>query len=66
MKRRPSWLRVKLGGGKKFAEVKRKLKAKGLHTVCESACCPNLGECWNRGTATFMIMGDVCTRKCGF
>ncbi|MDP8239069.1 MAG: lipoyl synthase [Candidatus Hatepunaea meridiana] len=64
--RLPSWLRIKLGGGKKYTTVKGLLANQNLHTVCQSARCPNLGECWGRGTATFMIMGDECTRNCGF
>jgi lipoic acid synthetase len=64
--RRPEWLRVKFGSGRTFSDVRRLIDHKELHTVCESARCPNLGECWSRGTATFMLLGDVCTRSCGF
>jgi lipoyl synthase len=64
--RLPPWFTVKLGQGEKFREVSRALAAQGLHTVCSSARCPNMGECWSSGTATFMILGDVCTRNCGF
>ena len=64
--RLPSWLKVKLGGGEKYTKVKGLLLKQQLHTVCQSARCPNLGECWGRGTATFMIMGDICTRNCRF
>ncbi len=64
--RRPEWLRVKLGDNKSFSELRTLVKENHLNTVCESARCPNLGECWNRGTATFMILGNVCTRSCTF
>lgn len=64
--RKPSWLKASLGGGETFKEVKGILKRLDLHTVCREAACPNLGECWGRGTATFMILGDVCTRSCRF
>ncbi|NOY05615.1 MAG: lipoyl synthase [Chlorobi bacterium] len=63
---RPPWLKVKLPLGTKYTDVKSIVGAHKLHTVCEDARCPNLGECWNRGTATFMILGDTCTRSCGF
>jgi lipoic acid synthetase len=63
---RPDWLRVKIGSGRTFQDVRHLVKNKELHTVCESARCPNLGECWSRGTATFMLLGDICTRSCGF
>ncbi len=66
MGRRPPWLRVKLPGGRKFREVDRILAENRLHTVCRSARCPNLGSCWGRGVATFMILGDICTRSCRF
>src|SRR3972149_11054162 len=59
----PPWLKMKVGGGEAFAHVKGLLIEQQLNTVCRSAKCPNLGECWSRGTATFMIMGDVCTRQ---
>ncbi|NQU06099.1 MAG: lipoyl synthase [Calditrichaeota bacterium] len=64
--RLPSWLKVKIGSGETYTRVKGLLVRQNLHTVCESARCPNLGECWGRGTATFMIMGELCTRNCGF
>ena len=65
-KKKPDWLRAKLPGGKGYAETRSLVDRYQLHTVCESAKCPNLGECWARGTATMMILGDVCTRSCGF
>jgi lipoic acid synthetase len=64
--RKPSWLKIRIPGGIEYAGVRKKVDEHQLHTVCESAKCPNLGECWARGTATFMILGDVCTRSCGF
>ncbi len=66
IKRKPHWLAVKLGGSGSFPEVRKVLRKYGLHTVCEEARCPNIGECWGEGTATFMILGDVCTRNCKF
>jgi len=63
---RPDWLRVKFFGGERFQDLKRTMRTLDLHTVCESARCPNMGECWEHGTATFMILGDICTRACGF
>ncbi len=63
---RPDWLRVKFFGGERFQELKRLMRTLDLHTVCESARCPNMGECWEHGAATFMILGDICTRACGF
>jgi lipoyl synthase len=63
---RPSWLRVKFFGGENFQDLKRIMRTLDLHTVCESARCPNMGECWNQRTATFMILGNICTRTCGF
>src|SRR5579871_1470424 len=63
---RPEWLRVKFFGGERYQDLKRIMRTLDLHTVCESARCPNMGECWEHGTATFMILGDVCTRACGF
>jgi lipoic acid synthetase len=63
---RPEWLRVKFFGGERYQELKRTMRTLDLHTVCESARCPNMGECWEHGTATFMILGDICTRACGF
>ena len=63
---RPAWIRARAPHGEGYDRLKRLVRELGLHTVCEEARCPNLGECWNRGTATFMILGDVCTRACGF
>ena len=63
---RPEWLKVRVPLGERFSELKHLLDGQGLHTVCEEARCPNMGECWNAGTATFMILGDICTRSCGF
>jgi lipoic acid synthetase len=63
---RPEWLRVKFFGGDRYHNLKRVMRTLDLHTVCESARCPNMGECWEHGTATFMILGDICTRACGF
>jgi len=63
---RPDWLRVRIGSGRIYHDVRHLVRNKDLHTVCESARCPNLGECWSRGTATFMLLGDICTRSCGF
>ena len=65
-KRKPSWLRVKLPAGKEYHRVRHLMRQHGLNTVCEEAMCPNIGECWSRGTATFLLMGDICTRSCGF
>lgn len=64
--RKPPWLRAKLPGGPGYRHLRTIIDQHGLHTVCESAKCPNMGECWSRGTATLMILGDVCTRSCGF
>ena len=64
--RKPDWIRVKAPGSKVYAETKAIVKAHGLHTVCEEAGCPNIGECWSKKHATFMIMGDTCTRACAF
>jgi len=63
---RPDWLRVKFFGGDRYHNLKRIMRTLDLHTVCESARCPNMGECWEHGTATFMILDDICTRACGF
>ena len=63
---RPNWLKAKLPAGSGFLQVKNVLRKRNLHTVCEEAVCPNIGECFGRGTATFLILGDVCTRECGF
>jgi lipoic acid synthetase len=64
--RKPPWLKVPAPGGATYRKLKKSIAADNLHTVCEEANCPNVGECWERGTATFMILGDVCTRRCGF
>lgn len=64
--RRPEWLKVRAPGGEEFARLKTMMRSKALHTVCEEARCPNISECWDAGTATFMIHGDTCTRSCGF
>lgn len=64
--RRPEWLKVRAPGGDDYARIKSMMRSKALHTVCEEARCPNISECWNAGTATFMIHGDTCTRSCGF
>ena len=63
---KPPWLRVKFFGGPNYHDLKRIMRTLGLHTVCESARCPNMGECWEHRTATFMILGNICTRACGF
>src|SRR5580693_4154293 len=63
---KPSWLRAKAPVGDNFHNLKKLARGLGLHTVCESAQCPNIGECWNHKTATFMLLGDICTRRCGF
>ena len=64
--KKPDWLRVKLPIGKEYTEVRQIVTEHKLHTICESGSCPNMGECWGNGTATFMILGDTCTRSCGF
>jgi lipoyl synthase len=64
--RRPPWLKVRFRGGQNFQELDRIMRTLNLHTVCESARCPNQGECWEHRTATFMILGNICTRSCGF
>ncbi|WP_298525242.1 lipoyl synthase [uncultured Christiangramia sp.] len=63
---KPKWLRVKLPTGKKYTELRSLVDKYDLHTICTSGSCPNMGECWSEGTATFMILGNVCTRSCGF
>jgi lipoic acid synthetase len=65
-KRKPDWLRVKLPIGPEYTKVRRLVDEHKLHTICESGNCPNMGECWGAGTATFMILGNVCTRSCTF
>jgi lipoyl synthase len=64
--RRPDWLKAPAAVGKNYRDLKTLVGDLNLHTVCESAACPNIGDCWNRGSATFMILGNVCTRRCGF
>ena len=63
---KPKWLRVKLPTGKKYTELRGLVDQYNLHTICTSGSCPNMGECWTEGTATFMILGNICTRSCGF
>jgi lipoic acid synthetase len=63
---KPDWIRVRLGNSERFHEIKKILREQRLHTVCEEASCPNIGECFGKGTATFMILGDLCTRRCPF
>ena len=63
---KPKWLRVKLPIGEKYSNLRSIVDKHSLHTICESGNCPNMGECWGAGTATFMILGNVCTRSCGF
>ncbi|MFC5044486.1 lipoyl synthase [Aquimarina hainanensis] len=65
-KGKPKWLRVKLPTGKKYTELRGLVDKYKLHTICTSGSCPNMGECWSEGTATFMILGNICTRSCGF
>lgn len=65
-RRKPDWLKIKLPQKDAYAEVKQLVKDNNLHTICTSGSCPNLGECWDAGTATFMILGDICTRACKF
>ena len=64
--RRPEWLKVRAPSGETYAHLQTLMRSKALHTVCEEAMCPNMGECWGSGTATFLLLGDVCTRRCGF
>src|SRR5438309_10089803 len=64
--RKPPWFKVPAPGGAKYRELQNLIVSENLHTVCQEAACPNVGECWQRGTATFMILGDTCTRRCGF
>lgn len=64
--KKPDWLKIKLGGNDKFSHTKHIVESHNLHTICSSGRCPNMGECWGRGTATFMIGGDICTRSCKF
>ena len=64
--KKPEWIRVKLPTGKKYTELRSVVDRYNLHTICTSGSCPNMGECWGEGTATFMILGNICTRSCGF
>src|SRR3979411_3143621 len=64
--RKPPWFKVPAPGGDRYRELTELIRSENLHTVCQEAACPNVGECWERGTATFMILGDTCTRRCGF
>src|SRR4029434_5241994 len=64
--RKPAWLKVRAPGGPKYIRLRELMRALNLHSVCEEAHCPNIGECWEDSTATFMILGDVCTRNCGY
>ncbi|MGO9899287.1 MAG: lipoyl synthase [Solirubrobacteraceae bacterium] len=64
--RKPPWFKVPAPGGPRYRELHKGIEAENLHTVCQEAACPNIGECWQRGTATFMMLGDTCTRRCGF
>ena len=64
--KKPNWLRVKLPTGEEYKHVRNLVDKHKLHTICESGNCPNMGECWGEGTATFMILGNICTRSCGF
>src|SRR3712207_1570012 len=64
--RKPPWFKVPPPGGVRYRQLTDLIRAENLHTVCQEAACPNVGECWERGTATFMILGDTCTRRCGF
>src|SRR2546421_11465799 len=64
--KRPEWLKAKLPAGPNYADLVQIMRTQGLHTVCEEARCPNLGECWGRRTATFLILGNVCTRHCAY
>ena len=65
-RRRPPWITLQVPKGEAYQQIQQLMRNKTLHTVCEEALCPNLGECWGRGTATFLMMGDICTRSCGF
>src|SRR3990167_5155898 len=64
--KKPDWLRVKLPIGENYRKVRELVDTHKLHTICQSGNCPNMGECWGEGTATFMILGNICTRSCGF
>ena len=64
--RKPGWIRVKAPTSAAYGETRQLMRGRNLHTVCEEAACPNIGECWSRGTATFMLIGHICTRACRF
>lgn len=64
--RKPEWLKINIGANERYTETKRIVDSHYLHTICSSGRCPNMGECWGKGTATFMIGGDICTRSCKF
>ena len=64
--RLPQWMKMNMPKGESYSKVKNLVNKHGLHTICSSGNCPNIGECWNRGTATFMILGNICTRNCKF
>ena len=66
IKRKPSWLKIQLPEGDDYARINNIVKENNLHTICSSGKCPNMGDCWGRGTATFMILGNICTRACKF
>ena len=66
MRRKPKWIRAKLPSGAGYQAIRANMEKHGLHTICQEASCPNIGDCWSRGTATIMILGDICTRSCGF
>jgi len=65
-RRKPDWIRAQVPGGEAYLKLRSRLRQLGLHTVCQEASCPNIGDCWTRGTATIMVLGDTCTRSCGF
>ena len=65
-RRLPEWFKVKAPGSTNFIELRSRIQGANLNTVCEEAACPNIGDCWDRGTATFMILGDICTRSCSY
>lgn len=66
MQRKPKWIRAQIPSGEGYRTIRKNMETHGLHTVCQEASCPNIGDCWSRGTATIMILGDTCTRSCGF
>ncbi|MBP6473640.1 MAG: lipoyl synthase, partial [Chloroflexi bacterium] len=65
-RRHPDWIRARIPSGENYERLNELMRSKSLHTVCEEAQCPNMGECWGAGTATFLMMGDICTRSCAF